>query len=169
MNDDKATMPFEETESETSLRRIAEAARNREHCHEFLLKTKAAYSSAKEAYKAACEEERQTIDAETTELPLFPRPRAAPPQPAGPEPKGNGSPPPPGPAHSADPDAGTFLSSLKGFPMGALIALGQVSVQTVADLKGYLAEGGKLAEIEGLGEGVAAKILAALKRHEDSR
>src|SRR5690348_6187115 len=71
--DPQSESPFVETESEGSLRRIAEAARARKDAKGLMAIAKAKYKAAREDYAKACEEELQVIDAETTELPLFPR------------------------------------------------------------------------------------------------
>jgi uncharacterized heparinase superfamily protein len=42
-------------------------------------------------------------------------------------------------------------------------------IQTVADLRAFLAEGGDLAAIDGMDAKLAAKVMAALERFDDSR
>jgi hypothetical protein len=157
--------PFVESEAEGSLRRIAERARERNQRADAMAKAHAAYKAAKEAYEAACEEERQTIAAETEELPLFPRPRPTPPA------EGNGPPPwrPAAPGPEVNPDATTWLSSLERFPSAALAPLGVAGIQTVADLRAFLADGGDLAALEGMDAKLAAKVAAALERFDDSQ
>jgi hypothetical protein len=157
--------PFEESEAEGSLRRIAECARERNQRADAMAKAHAAYKAAKEAYEEACEEERQTIAAETEELPLFPRPRPTPPA------EGNGASPSaaPGDGTRPDPDASTWLSGLERFPSAALAPLGVAGLQTVADLRAFLADGGDLAALEGMDAKLAAKVVASLERFDDSR
>lgn len=78
-----AESPFIETETEGSLRRIAEADRERRETLLAMLQAKADYKEAKSAYEKACQYLFVTAESETVELPLFPgratfRPRRSP-------------------------------------------------------------------------------------------
>jgi hypothetical protein len=129
--------PFEETESEAALRRIAEAARNRREKFAAAVTAKEAYNAAKADYKKALADETQVIDDQTTELPLFPRPRA-------PEPKAEASGEPLDLAalgEEIDPVRGMFLSGFPAIPQAHLVKLGNEDIQTVGELEDALADG----------------------------
>jgi hypothetical protein len=146
--------PFVETDEQASLRRIAECARDRQAKRAAMDRAKLAYQEARESWKKACEEQDQVIDAETTELPLFPRSKDAPAAKA------------PAPA-PGQPDA-TFLSLVEGFPVSVSAHLGSEGIVTVADLERFLAEGGTLDKF-GIADKLAQQATRCLHRHQRRR
>jgi hypothetical protein len=164
--------PFVETDEQASLRRIAEVVRARKKAKADMARIKEQWTEAKAAYRKAMEEEQPVADAETTELPLFPRVKEKPakksfaapgPAPAAPA---DGAPADAGPAAGGDDEAyrKTFLSELKGIPMAALVALGEKGIQTCGEVDDYLATGKALADIPGLDASAVKKILKEVAR-----
>lgn len=144
-----------ETEAEASLRRIAEAARGRKAKALEMVMAKSAYKAAKEAHAKALDEELAVIDAETTELPLFPRLKPG-------EPGANPAPPAPT-GGDGDPRGATWLNTLGISPV-ILVKLGEAGIQTVSDLAAFTASGRQLTEIKGIGETSAELILDCLAK-----
>jgi hypothetical protein len=141
--------PFEETEAETGLRRIAEAARHRKQTYAAFRAADAKSKAAKKVYEDALEEEQQIIDEHTIDLPLFPRERSKVAEP-------NGKPAPTGTI---------FLSTIDGIPSAALVHLGAAGIQTVEDYNAWLDGGSQLTEIDGITESLAGRIQRAVARH----
>ncbi len=152
---------FVETEAEASLRHIAEAARDRRAKEEAAIQAKAMYQVAKEDLKAAKEAERKTIDDETTELPLFPRPR-----PAEPKPQGEAFPPADEieSAVESDPIRAAFLANLP-IDHADLVKLGNEDIQTVGELEDALANGAGNRIVGLIGQPGLSAILDAITQY----
>lgn len=158
----------EETDAERFMRRIAEISRVKRECRAAVEAAELKHSEAKaelkkvrERYAIARHECDQIEEGETRDYPLFPRLKSSAVEPVG-SPRGVDS-------RNPDDPGSTFLSLIDGFPIRAVIHLGERRIETVAQLGEYTASGERLEDIDGIGPAMAEQIIAALTAFWSSR
>lgn len=163
-------MSVDESVEQASLRRIREQTRAVDECESILSKAesvlvdaKAGRDAAKEAWMQSLRDLRDLSREETIGLPLFPALRDEPP--AFPPETFERPQVPPQPEPTSR-DETTFLLSIGINPVVS-VKLGAADVQTVLDLRHYLASGRELTDIDGIEAKEYKHIMGKLKKWDE--